>query len=158
MLFRSSLPFGVFSRSPEDTERQGCQLGRNFSNKPGSAPGALVLLSGSLGAGKTVWTRGFAQGLGIPAEVHSPTFTVMNVYKGTPQSLYHLDLYRLQCFEEVADLGLFEIIEDGHICVIEWADRVAPLAEWSHLAVHLETLAEDDSRRISWRWVKGPRS
>jgi tRNA threonylcarbamoyladenosine biosynthesis protein TsaE len=87
-------------------------------------PGALVLLTGDLGAGKTAFVRGLAAGLGIdPDEVSSPTFTLIQEYRGA-RVLRHVDLYRLQG-AETDDLGLDELAEDGAVVAIEWAERLS---------------------------------
>jgi len=86
-------------------------------------PGSVVLLVGDLGAGKTVFVRGLALGLGLdPDAVSSPTFTLIQEYRGRP-SLYHVDLYRLQG-AEVDDLGLEELVAGGAIVAIEWAEKL----------------------------------
>ena len=88
------------------------------------SPGSVVLLSGDLGAGKTAFVRGLAEGLGIdPADVSSPTFTLVQEYRGGRRLLRHVDLYRLKPVE-VDDLGLDELTEGDVVTVIEWPDRL----------------------------------
>jgi tRNA threonylcarbamoyladenosine biosynthesis protein TsaE len=91
--------------------------------------GAIVLLSGDLGAGKTAFVRGLATGLGLdPLEVSSPTFTLIHEYRGGRLLLHHVDLYRLEP-REVDDLGLDDLTLEGGITAIEWPDRLPrPLA------------------------------
>jgi tRNA threonylcarbamoyladenosine biosynthesis protein TsaE len=102
--------------SEAETEAAGTRLAESLGS------GAVVLLYGDLGAGKTAFTRGIAQGLGIdPAEVSSPTFTLVQEYHGR-LTLYHVDLYRLE-EREVDDLGLEELVLGDGVVVIEWAER-----------------------------------
>jgi tRNA threonylcarbamoyladenosine biosynthesis protein TsaE len=105
------------SRSEEDT--QG--IARDLAGR--LTPGAVVLLYGELGAGKTAFVRGLAEGLGAdPAEVSSPTFTLIQEYRGRVP-VYHVDLYRLERVE-VDDLGLEELEAGDGVVAIEWADRL----------------------------------
>lgn len=88
-------------------------------------PGAVLLLSGDLGAGKTVFVRGLAEGLGAdPDEVSSPTFTLLHEYRGGRLTLHHADLYRLSA-GATEDLGLDELVASGGVLAIEWPDRLA---------------------------------
>ncbi|MBF0409393.1 MAG: tRNA (adenosine(37)-N6)-threonylcarbamoyltransferase complex ATPase subunit type 1 TsaE [Candidatus Riflebacteria bacterium] len=129
------------SNQEEDTLQHAFQFARALQNN-------VVLLTGELGAGKTTWTRGFANGLGIDDEVASPSYTLMNVYKTGSRVLYHFDLYRIGCLEEARDIGLFEVLEEGQPCVIEWADRVPEIRSWLHNHVEI-TLLEDGTRSIT---------
>ena len=105
------------SRSEQDTAAIGRELGATL------AAGDVVLLHGDLGAGKTAFVRGLAAGLGVDAqEVSSPTFTLVQEYRGGRLPLFHVDLYRLNDPREIDDLGLDEIAEDG-VLAIEWAER-----------------------------------
>jgi tRNA threonylcarbamoyladenosine biosynthesis protein TsaE len=103
--------------------------------------GTVVLLSGDLGAGKTAFVRGMAAGLGLdPGEVSSPTFTLIQEYRGA-RTLVHVDLYRLEP-REVADLGLDELFESGAVVALEWPDRLTE--EPIHaLRIALEDLGGD---------------
>ncbi|HEU5255018.1 MAG TPA: tRNA (adenosine(37)-N6)-threonylcarbamoyltransferase complex ATPase subunit type 1 TsaE [Vicinamibacterales bacterium] len=109
--------------------------------------GDVVLLSGDLGAGKTTFVRGLAEGLGIdPREVSSPTFTLVHEYRGNGLTLYHADLYRLQR-AATDDLGLEEIgVKDG-VLAIEWPDRLTHELAGATL-VRLDVV-DDASRRIT---------
>jgi tRNA threonylcarbamoyladenosine biosynthesis protein TsaE len=104
-----------------------------------------VLLYGELGSGKTAFVRGLAEGLGVrPDDVSSPTFTIMQEYRGGRVTLFHVDLYRLENPREIEDLGLSEVADDG-ILVIEWAERLPqPPADAIH--VRLEHGGENDRK------------
>ncbi|MCS5583144.1 MAG: tRNA (adenosine(37)-N6)-threonylcarbamoyltransferase complex ATPase subunit type 1 TsaE, partial [Pseudomonadales bacterium] len=96
------------------------QVGAHFAE--GLIPGAIVLLYGELGSGKTAFVRGLAGALGVkPSDVSSPTFTLIQEYRGRV-TVNHVDLYRLSG-AEIDDLGLEELTTDNSIVVIEWADR-----------------------------------
>jgi len=110
--------------------------------------GDVLLLSGDLGAGKTAFVRGLAEGLGIdPGEVSSPTFTLVHEYRGGRLTLYHADLYRLQG-AAVEDLGLDQLGATDGVLAIEWPDRLGhePIGA---LRVGIE-IVDDDTRRITF--------
>jgi tRNA threonylcarbamoyladenosine biosynthesis protein TsaE len=107
----------------------------------------VVLLFGDLGAGKTAFVRGMAQGLGVGAdEVSSPTFTLVQEYRGGRVPLFHVDLYRLNDPREIDDLGLDEIAENG-VLVIEWAEKL-PRAIAHAIDVRIAH-GDDDTRVIT---------
>jgi tRNA threonylcarbamoyladenosine biosynthesis protein TsaE len=133
------------------SEQETLALGREMAGALG--PGSVVLLSGDLGAGKTVFVKGIADGLGFnPRKVTSPTFTLVQEYHGGRLPLYHVDLYRLQSIE-VDDLGLEEIAWSGGVIAIEWPDRLPRPLE-NVTAVHIDygddgDYGEDTLRTIS---------
>jgi tRNA threonylcarbamoyladenosine biosynthesis protein TsaE len=103
------------------TETETAAAGQRFAAS--LTPGAVVLLTGQLGAGKTAFVRGMAAGLGASADdVSSPTFTLIQEYRGGRSTLHHVDLYRLKAVE-LADLGLDELISGNDVVAIEWAER-----------------------------------
>ena len=109
-------------------------------------PGDVVLLYGDLGAGKTAFVRGMARGIAAdPAEVSSPTFTIVQEYAGPAATLYHVDLYRLEP-AEIEDLGLDDLVAGDGIVAIEWADRW-PGRPDDAIEVRLEHV-DDERRRI----------
>ena len=111
------------------------------------APGTIVLLYGDLGAGKTVFVRGLAEGLGLdPEAVSSPTFTIVQEYRGPAVTLQHVDLYRLSP-REVEDLALEDLLSASTVMAIEWAERLDRMPRGSVVEVRLEHAG--DARRIS---------
>jgi tRNA threonylcarbamoyladenosine biosynthesis protein TsaE len=107
--------------------------------------GSLVLLHGDLGAGKTAFVRGLAEGLGISGdEVSSPTFTIVQEYRGGRLPLFHVDLYRLNDVREIEDLGLDEIAAGG-VLAIEWAEK---WPEREDRAIRVRIAHGDQSERV----------
>jgi tRNA threonylcarbamoyladenosine biosynthesis protein TsaE len=128
------------SRSDEETQAIARQMAADLQ------PGDVLLLSGDLGAGKTTFTKGLAQGLGVPAdEVTSPTFALIHEYRGGRLALFHVDLYRLERVSE-GDLGLEELRGQGGVLVIEWPDRLR-YEPSPATAIRLEWV-DDTTRRI----------
>jgi tRNA threonylcarbamoyladenosine biosynthesis protein TsaE len=116
-------------------------------------PGDLVLLVGDLGAGKTAFTQGFAEALGVDEPITSPTFTLVRTYAGKHR-LNHLDVFRLERASEADDLGLGELLEDG-ITLIEWGDTIASALPADYLELRFVFGDDDDERTIEPRIV-GP--
>jgi tRNA threonylcarbamoyladenosine biosynthesis protein TsaE len=131
----------IRSASPDETEAAGEALGETLG------PGAVVALTGELGAGKTCFIRGLARGLGARTGVTSPTFVLINEYRGR-LSVHHVDLYRLESFTEVMDLGIPELMAGDGVTLIEWADKLGPLLPVDAIRVHVDGLG-DEPRQIS---------
>jgi tRNA threonylcarbamoyladenosine biosynthesis protein TsaE len=137
-------PRTITTRSEEETSAVGRELAVTLS------AGDVLLLYGDLGAGKTAFVRGLAEGLGVSRdEVSSPTFTLIQEYRGGRLTLFHVDLYRIEDPREFDELGLDEIAEDG-VLAIEWAEKLdgdAQLAPSRSIVVRIAH-AGDDERTI----------
>jgi len=130
----------LISESPEETQRFGEDLGRL------AQPGDLFLLVGSLGTGKTCLTQGIAWGLGIKGYATSPSFVVINQYRGR-LPLYHIDLYRLDRIEEVIELGLDDYLYGEGVSVVEWAEKAIAVLPKEHLLIEMSFIS-DTSRNL----------
>ncbi len=132
------------SHNAAETESLGEQWGRAVER------GVVLALHGELGAGKTQLVRGLARGLGVPGRVHSPTFTLVNEYRGGRLPLFHLDLYRLECADQVRGAGIADYLCPDGVAVIEWAERI-PVEEWRGTRVRqvrIEVLNETERRVV----------
>ena len=128
------------TRSEQETAALAGELAKSLS------AGAVLLLSGELGAGKTAFVRGLAEGLGIdPAEVSSPTFTLLHEYRGGRLLLFHADLYRLD-LASVEDVGLDDPRIAGGVLAVEWPERLERSISGA-IEVELVTV-DSDTRRI----------
>jgi tRNA threonylcarbamoyladenosine biosynthesis protein TsaE len=119
-------------------------------------PGDLILLAGDLGAGKTAFAQGFGSALGVTEQITSPTFTLANQYQGRLE-FNHLDVYRLDQLEEVFDLGLPEMLDDGGVTIIEWGNVIAPALPADYLEIRLSIDDDLDDRRRLEVDTAGPR-
>ena len=119
-----------------------------------SAPGDLIVLAGDLGTGKTAFAQGFARGLGVEEPVTSPAFILVRTYDGR-LPLVHLDVYRLETMQEMVDLGIAELLDDGGVTLVEWGDAVTPVLPADFLEVRLDAPGGPDDRQLTIRSV-GP--
>ncbi len=138
----------ALTKSADDTRDAGAALAAL------ALPGDVILLSGDVGAGKTTLAQGFGRGLGVEENMVSPTFTLVRNYQGR-LPLLHCDVYRLDHLQEVIDLGLPEMLDEGAVALVEWGDVAAPSLAPDYLSVRLEFASGDDERRLHLR-VVGP--
>lgn len=131
------------TNSPEQTEQLGRRLGEVLP------AGAVVAFTGDLGAGKTAFTRGLARGLGIPGQVTSPTFTIVNEYEGGRLPLFHFDMYRLSGSDELFDIGWEDYLLRGGVCAVEWSEIVDDALDDDCIRVDIRRGDGDSRRRIA---------
>ena len=137
------------SNSPGETEALGAALAKLLW------PGAVVAFTGDLGAGKTAFVRGMAQGLGVAGRVTSPTFTIVNEYEGGRLPLFHFDLYRLASSDELFEIGWEDYLRRWGVCAVEWSENAAGALERDTVRVDLRRGAEDGQRVITIQGVDG---
>ena len=129
------------TQSPEQTQALGFALGKLLS------AGDIIAYRGDLGAGKTAFTRGLAQGLGCTEQVTSPTYTIVNEYLSGRLPLFHFDMYRLASSEDLWGIGWDDYLDRNGVCAVEWSENVEDAME-NALWVTIESLG-GDSRRIT---------
>ncbi len=127
----------INTHSPEETQKLGMAIGEV------AEPGDVYLLIGNLGAGKTCLTQGIAWGIGVKEYALSPSFVLVRQLLGR-LPLYHIDLYRLDRLDEIADLGLEDYLYGRGVSVVEWADRGMSLLPAEHLLIRLDCPAENE--------------
>ena len=129
------------SHSAEETERFGEALAQELR------AGDVLAFTGSLGMGKTAFTRGLARGLGCRGRVTSPTFTIVNEYDGkTP--LFHFDMYRLGSSDELFDIGWDDYLARGGVCAVEWSERVSDALPEDTIFVDIARGEEGENTRV----------
>jgi tRNA threonylcarbamoyladenosine biosynthesis protein TsaE len=130
------------TKSVEETRALAAEL------DPLLKPGDLVLLSGNLGAGKTAFIQGLARGMGVRDRVVSPSFVLVRTYEGR-LPLTHVDVYRLDHMQELVDLGMAELLDEGGVTAVEWGDVVVPGLPADYLEVRLDPGEADDDRLVT---------
>jgi tRNA threonylcarbamoyladenosine biosynthesis protein TsaE len=134
-------PLTLNSHSPEQTQLLGSYLGELAQR------GDVFLLVGDLGTGKTCLAQGIARGMGIKDYAFSPSFVIIREYYGR-FTLYHVDLYRLDHIEEIADLGLEEYLYGNGICLVEWAEKGRQVLPQSNLLITLNYVSASETQRV----------
>lgn len=133
----------ITTHSADETQALGQKLASRL------VPGDVIAYFGDLGAGKTAFTRGLAQGLGITDPVTSPTYTIVNEYLSGRIPLFHFDMYRLGSSDELFDIGWEDYLARGGVCAVEWSENVEDaLRDAIHITIEKDPL-EPDTRRIT---------
>jgi len=117
-------------------------------------PGDVVAFRGGLGAGKTAFVRGLAEGLGIPEDVSSPTFALIHEYRGGGALLVHFDMYRVTGFDSLYSTGFFDYLDGPGILAIEWSEQIEAALPEKHITVTITPTGED-TRDITIEGVDG---
>ena len=135
----------IETNSPQETK----ELGKKMAER--AKPGDVFTLVGDLGVGKTVFTQGIAEGLGIDEPVNSPTFTIVQEYECGRMPFYHFDVYRIGDPEEMDEIGFDDYIYGDGLCLIEWADLIEEILPEKRVAIRIEKDLEKgfDYRRIT---------
>ena len=136
----------IITKTEKQTLNLGCNLAKNFCG------GQIIALTGDLGRGKTILTKGIAKGLGIKKHITSPTFILMKIYKVkghlSIKELCHIDCYRASSQEELIDIGIQDYLNNKEVlCVIEWADKLKFLKKYKIIEIKI-SLNKDFSRTI----------
>lgn len=133
------------TRAWKETWELGKKLGQE------AKPGQVYCLDGDLGVGKTVFTQGFAAGLGITEPVNSPTFTIMQQYDEGRMPLYHFDVYRIGDVEEMEEIGYEDCFYGEGLCLIEWANLIEEILpeRYSRITIEKDPEKGFDYRRIT---------
>ncbi len=133
------------THSAEETFKLGYDMGQQ------AKPGDIICLDGELGAGKTVFAKGFAKGLGIEEDINSPTFTIIQVYDEGRIPLYHFDVYRIADIEEMDEIGYEEYFYGEGVCLVEWASMIEELIpdRAAKVTINRCFTTDFDSRKIT---------
>ena len=133
------------SNSEKETYDFGKELGAR------AVPGSVLCIDGDLGVGKTVFTKGFAKGLGVEDDVVSPTFTIIQIYEEGRLPLYHFDVYRIGEPDEMYEIGFEDYFYGEGVCLIEWASLIEELLPENAIRIKIEKDLEKgfDYRKIT---------
>ena len=135
----------IESHCEKDTYNLGFEMAQR------AVPGDVFCLDGDLGVGKTVFTAGFAKGLGIETPICSPTFTILQVYEEGRLPLYHFDVYRIADVDEMEEIGFDEYAFGSGVCLIEWGSRIADILPENTKYI---TIEKDLSKDLDYRVIQ----
>lgn len=134
--------YEFLSNSPEETEAIAEKFAESLSG------GEVIAFLGGLGMGKTCFMRGLARGLGFAGEVNSPTFAIVNEYRGGRFPVFHFDMYRVSSFDDLYSTGYFDYMDEGGVIAVEWSENISGALEDGTIYVVFERTG-DQTRKIT---------
>ena len=132
----------LFTTTTEETELAGEEFAATLEL------GDFVAMRGDLGVGKTAFIRGMAKALAPRARVQSPTYQIVNEYRGGKIPFYHFDMYRIDDEDSLYSIGYYDYLENGGICFAEWCEKIEPYLPETYYTVTIRKCAEDTDKRI----------
>ncbi len=132
----------IITKGPHETEKFAATLAGKLSG------GETIAFRGSMGMGKTCFTRGLARGLGYDGDVTSPTFAIVNEYIGGRLPLYHFDMYRVESWEDLYSCGYFDYKETGGVIAAEWSENIENALDGKVILIEIERI-DDNTRKIT---------
>ena len=140
--------FKATTKSEDETEILGCSFASRLCG------GDVVAYVGSFGAGKTCFTHGLAKGLGISCDITSPSYTIVNEYRGININLYHFDMYRITGEDDLMSTGFYDYLELGGICAIEWSENIEYGLPDAYFRIEFECTSVENERIITCKRVE----
>ena len=130
------------SHSPEESEKIAFEFAKTLQS------GSVLAFEGSMGMGKTHFTRGLAKGLGFTGDVTSPTFAIVNEYRGGRLDLFHFDMYRIESWEDLDSCGFFDYMNEKGIIACEWSENISGALPHDCIFINIEKI-DENSRKIT---------
>ena len=139
----------LFTKSPEETEKIGAALAKRLETE--GINRAFIAMRGEMGVGKTAFVRGFASVYAPTSRVKSPTFSLVNEYRGEERSVFHFDMYRITDEDELYSIGFYDYLERNGICLVEWSENIPFALPDRYLRVEIlkDSPTDTDSRLIA---------
>lgn len=131
------------SHSQSETEKIAYDLAQKLEK------GTVIAFFGDLGMGKTCFVRGLAEGLSIHCHVSSPTFAIVNEYRGENNSLFHFDMYRISSFDDLYSTGFFDYLDENEFIAVEWSENIENLLPENVIRIKIERYDDENSRKIT---------
>ena len=138
---------GIKEEFLSNSEKETEEIAADFAKK--LSGGEVIAYTGNLGAGKTCFTRGLARGLGFKGDVSSPTFALVNEYRGGRLDLFHFDMYRISGFEDLYSTGFFDYISENGVIAVEWSENISGILDEKTIFIDIRQAKSQNSRIIT---------